>query len=171
MKFIITENQFNKIVDKFKPILFKYWNVNGPSLSRQMYKLIGLDSKTAYEIEPYFLELMIEWFGGNEKFIQYLKKDEGETFDIVDGGYNFKIILDEVVVNEEVYLYIRVKKGGTVTLIFDDNEPTISLEEALANDKFGWEINSEVNEIIFNKFFSFYSNLGVTIGHISVDYM
>ena len=110
--------------------------------------------------------------GGDEKFIQFLKKDEGKTFQIIDGGYNFEIIVDEVTVNEyEVYLHVRVKPGGTVTLIFDENEPTIPLEEALANEKFGWEINSEVSEVIHNKFFRFFSEFGVTIEGIDIDYM
>ena len=116
-------------------------------------------------------KLAIAFYLG-KKFIQFLKKDEGETFQIIDGGYNFEIIVDEVTVNEyEVYLHVRVKPGGTVTLIFDEGEPTLTLEEALANEKFGWEINNEVDEVIHNKFFKFFSEFGVTIEGLYVDYM
>ena len=172
MKIIITESQYENIANKFKRILFKYWDVNGPTLARQMYKLIGIDLYHAYKLEPFFQDFLVEWMGGDEKFIQFLKKDEGETFQIVDGGYNFQIVVDEVTVNEyEVYLHVRVKPGGTVTLIFNEDEPTIPLEEALANEKFGWEINSEVSEVIHNKFFKFFSEFGVTIEDIDIDYM
>lgn len=172
MKIIITESQYENVANRFKRILFKFWDVNGPTLSRQMYKLIGIDLYHAYKLEPFFQDFLVEWMGGDEKFIQFLKKDEGETFQIIDGGYNFQIILDEVTVNEyQVYLDVRVMPGGTVTLIFDEGQPTIPLEEALTNDKYGWEINSEVAEVIHNKFFKFYSDLGITIADIDVDYM
>ena len=118
------------------------------------------------------IELLSEWMGGDEKFIQFLKKDEGETFQIIDGGYNFQIILDEVTVNEyEVYLHVRVKPGGTVTFIFDEGQPTVPLYEALTNSKYGWEIGSEVDEVIHNKFYEFFSELGITIEGLYVDYM
>jgi hypothetical protein len=110
--------------------------------------------------------------GGDEKFIQLLKKDEGETLQIINGGYNFKIILDKVTVNEyEVYLDVRVMPGGTVTFIFDEGQPTIPLEEALTNSEYGWEINSEVAEVVDNKFNEFFSELGITMADIDIDYM
>ena len=172
MKIIITESQYENVANRFKRILFKYWDINGPTLSRQIYKLMGIDSYHSYKLEPFFQVFLVEWMGGDEKFIQLLKKDEGETFQIIDGGYNFQIILDEVTVNEyEVYLHVRVKPGGTVTLIFNEGEPTLTLEEALANEKFGWEINNEVDEVIHNKFFKFFSEFGVTIEDIDIDYM
>lgn len=172
MKIILKESQLETISEKFKPVLFKYWKLIGPSLSRETYKLIGIDLLHSYKLHPYFLEYLVEWFGGDEKFIQFLKKNEGETFQIIDGGYNFQIILDEVTVNEyQVYLDVRVMPGGTVTLIFDEGQPTIPLEEALTNDKYGWEINSEVAEVVENKFYKFYSDLGITIADIDIDYM
>ena len=172
MKIIITETQYENVANRFKRILFKFWDVNGPTLSRQMYKLIGIDLYHAYKLEPFFQDFLVEWMGGDEKFIQFLKKDEGKTFQIIDGGYDFQIVVDEVTVNEyEVYLHVRVKPGGTVTLIFNEGEPTLTLEEALANEKFGWEINNEVDEVIHNKFFKFFSEFGVTIEGLYVDYM
>jgi hypothetical protein len=172
MKIIITESQYENVANRFKRILFKYWDINGPTLSRQMYKLMGLDYIITYKLHPYFLEYLVEWMGGDEKFTQFLKKNEGETFQIIDGGYNFQIILDEVTVNEyQVYLDVRVMPGGTVTLIFNEGQPTIPLEEALTNDKYGWEINSEVAEVVENKFSKFYSDLGITIADIDIDYM
>ena len=68
-------------------------------------------------------------------------------------------------------LELKETLGGTVTLIFDEGQPTIPLEEALTNDKYGWQINSEVAEVVENKFFKFYSDLGITIADIDIDYM
>lgn len=169
MKYIVNESQFKSLLNKLKPSIFKYWDKNGPGLTKNFYSTFSI---SPYRYKEYLIELLSEWMGGDEKFIQFLKKDEGETFQIIDGGYNFQIILDEVTVNEyEVYLHVRVKPGGTVTLIFNEGEPTLTLEEALANEKFGWEINNEVDEVIHNKFFKFFSEFGVTIEGLYVDYM
>jgi len=172
MKYIITESQYEGIANKFKRLVFKFWDVNGPTLSRQMYKILGIDLYHAYKLETYFQDFLVEWMGGEDKFNEFLKRDEGKTFQISDGGYNFEIFVDDITVhNFGVYLDIKVKPGGTVTLIFQEGEPTLSLEEALANEKFGWEINDEVKDVIFDKFFKFFSEFGVTVDDIDVDYM
>ena len=67
MKIILKESQFETIAEKYKPILFKYWKLSGPSLSRETYKLIGFDSLHSYKLHPYFLEYLVEWFGGRRK--------------------------------------------------------------------------------------------------------
>ena len=172
MKIILKESQIETIAEKFKPILFKYWKLNGPSLSKQLFKMIGINSLHSNKLKPYFYEFLIEWFGGDEKFIEYLTKNEGETYHIVDGGYNFEIILDEIILIEyHVYLRVKVKPGGTVTLIFDENQPTLSLDDALSNDNYGWEINDELKEIMYNKFSSHFNNVGIEIESIDIDYM
>jgi hypothetical protein len=169
MKYIVDESQFKLLLNKLKPSIFKYWDKNGPGLTNNFYSTFSISSFRNIE---YVIELLSEWMGGDEKFIQFLKKDEGETFQIIDGGYNFQIILDEVTVNEYyVYLNVRVMPGGTVTLIFDEGQPTIPLEDALTNDKYGWEINSEVGEVVENKFYEFFSEFGFTIEGIDIDYM
>jgi len=172
MKIILKESQIETVAEKFKPILFKYWKLNGPSLSRQLFKMIGINSLHSNKLKPYFYEFLIEWFGGDEKFIEYLTKNEGETYHIVDGGYNFEIILDEIILIEyHVYLRVKVKPGGTVTLIFDENQPTLSLNDALSNDDYGGEISSEIKDTIFDNFFKFFSEFGFTIEGIDIDYM
>ena len=172
MKIIITESQYENVANRFKRILFKFWDVNGPTLSRQMYKLIGIDSHHTFKLHPYFLEYLVEWFGGEEKFIEHIKQNEGETYHIVDGGYNFEIILDEITLIEyHVYLRVKVKPGGTVTLIFDENQPTLSLNDALANDDYGGEISNEVKEVMYYKFSGHFNNIGINIEEIDVDYM
>ena len=169
MKYIVDESQFKSLLNKLKPSIFKYWNKNGPSLTKNFYSTFSI---SPYRYKEYLIELLSEWMGGDEKFIQLLKKDEGETFQIIDGGYNFQIILDEVNVNEyQVNLYVRVMPGGTVTFIFDEGQPTIPLYEALTNSKYGWEIGSEVSEVIHNKFYEFFSDLGITMADIDIDYM
>ena len=169
MKYIVDESQFKSLLNKLKPSIFKYWDKNGPSLTKNFYNTFSI---SPYRYKEYLIELLSEWMGGDEKFIQFLKKDEGETFQIIDGGYNFQIILDEVNVNEyQVNLYVRVMPGGTVTFIFDEGQPTIPLYEALTNSKYGWEIGSEVSEVIHNKFYEFFSELDITIADIDIDYM
>ena len=172
MKIIITESQYENVANRFKRILFKFWDVNGPTLSRQMYKLIGIDSHHTFKLHPYFLEYLVEWFGGEEKFIEHIKQNEGKDYHVQYGGYNFDIILDEITLDEfNVYLDVRVKPGGTVTLIFDENQPTVTIEDALANDNYGWEINNEIQETIFDTFQKYFNDLGMEIVEVDVDYM
>jgi len=66
---------------------------------------------------------------------------------------------------------VRVMPGGTVTFIFDEGQPTVPLSAALTNSKYGWEIGSEVSEVIHNKFYEFFSDLGITMADIDIDYM
>ena len=66
---------------------------------------------------------------------------------------------------------VRVKPGGTVTLIFDENQPTVSIDEALANENYGWEVNNEVQETIFDTFQRYFNDLGMEIVEVDVDYM
>ena len=172
MKIIITESQYENVANRFKRILFKFWDVNGPTLSRQMYKLIGIDLYHAYKLEPFFQDFLVEWMGGDEKFIEHIKQNEGKDYHVQYGGYNFDIILDEITLDEfNVYLDVRVKPGGTVTLIFDENQPTVTIEDALANDNYGWEINNEIQETIFDTFHKYFNDLGMEIVEVDVDYM
>jgi hypothetical protein len=172
MKIIITESQYENVANRFKRILFKFWDVNGPTLSRQMYKLIGIDSHHTFKLHPYFLEYLVEWFGGEEKFIEHIKQNEGKDYHVQYGGYNFDIILDEITLDEfNVYLDVRVKPGGTVTLIFDEKQPTVTIDDALANDNYGWEINNEIQETIFDTFQKYFNDLGIEIVEVDVDYM
>ena len=169
MKYIVDESQFKLLLNKLKPSIFKYWDKKGPGLTNNFYSTFSISSFRNIE---YMVELLSEWMGGEEKLIKFIKKDEGETFRIIDGGYNFQIILDEVTVNEyQVYLHVRVMPGGTVTLIFHDDAPTLSIEDAVSNDRFGWEISSEIKDTIFDNFFKFFSEFGFTIEGIDIDYM
>lgn len=172
MKFLIKENQIETTALKLKPIVFQYWNKNGPTLSRTFHKMIGLNSSMTYALTTYFQDYLIEWFGGDKNFEEFVKKIEGEVYHVVVGGYDFKFILDEISFDDfQVYLYVRVLRGGTVTLIFDENEPTLPLENAIGDDKYGWEISSEVTESIYEKLANYFSNLGITIEDLTVDYM
>jgi hypothetical protein len=165
MKYIVDESQFKLLLNKLKPSIFKYWDKNGPGLTNNFYSTFSISSFRNIE---YMVELLSEWMGGEEKLIKFIKKDEGETFRIIDGGYNFQIILDEVTVNEyQVYLHVRVMPGGTVTLIFHDDAPTLSIEDAVSNDR----ISSEIKDTIFDNFFKFFSEFGFTIEGIDIDYM
>ena len=169
MKYIVDESQFKLLLNKLKPSIFKYWDKNGPGLTNNFYSTFSISFFRNIE---YLIELLSEWMGGEEKLIKFIKKDEGETFRIIDGGYNFQIILDEVTVNEyQVYLHVRVMPGGTVTLIYHDDAPTLSIEDAVSNDRFGWEISSEIKDTIFDNFFKFFSEFGFTIEGIDIDYM
>ena len=169
MKYIVDESQFKLLLNKLKPSIFKYWDKNGPGLTNNFYSTFSISSFRNIE---YMVEFLSEWMGSEEKLIKFIKKDEGETFRIIDGGYNFQIILDEVTVNEyQVYLHVRVMPGGTVTLIFHDDAPTLSIEDAVSNDRFGWEISSEIKDTIFDNFFKFFSEFGFTIEGIDIDYM
>jgi hypothetical protein len=172
MKFLIRESQLENVAEKFKPLLFKYWNKNGPSLTFKMLKMFGLDMKTSYELNSYFKDYLIEWFGGFDKFKEKVESFKGQIFRATDGGYNFRFEIFNVHLIDEdsVSFDIQILPGGTVTLIFYENPPTQRLEDAYASEDIGWEIRSEVGEIIFAILNPKFGSLGLEIQDIDVDF-
>ena len=63
------------------------------------------------------------------------------------GGYNFEWRISHLGVKDgEVLMESEIANGGTVTLIGDGR--TVTLYDAIRNNDYGWEIESEVREVV-----------------------
>lgn len=160
MNYIITENQ-SDYVDNFlkvKQLFFKFWDKNGPLLNDNIFKMFGFDG-TGVEISGIRLinrnifDFFREWYGekGLIKAKEILSKD---IHNILCGGYDFNIRIKNVNFERNGMVIMDVTvllDGATVELIFDDGRVE-NLEDALNNEDYGFEIESEVQECVLDYF-------------------
>ena len=158
MKISITESQLSRLeqAKKFKKGLFKYWDVRGPGLGSEVFKLFSLNDKNIFDFDllRYWL---IEYLG-----IDNVKKNisdylNNKTFGIHEcGGYNFEFTVDKYSFRDgeygdtELELVITIDDvNGTVALIMIDGE-ILNLRDAINDEEIGWEIKSEVEGCILD---------------------
>jgi hypothetical protein len=142
MKLILTES-------KYKNILFRYWDKVGGKVDKTFISLFGLDDNEDINYNQAY-KYLIEWRGEKESkelTKTLLLKNPHHIDDY--GGYNFFFEVTDIKnwrLNEnEPNVVVKVKVddlGGSVTLFDGDNK---SLEDALDNDDYGFEVDSEVN--------------------------
>jgi hypothetical protein len=125
MKIILKESQLETISEKYKPVLFKYWKLVGPSLTRETYKLMGVDLLHSYKLHPYFLEYLVEWFGGEEKFIERIKQNEGKTYHIEPS---------DVMISRETHPGIVADTYDNMTIVLDTELNEDLIVEGLARE-------------------------------------
>jgi len=84
-----------------------------------------------------------------EKFINKLLNKTFSTKDFSDrivGGYDFEWVLTDLEYRDfEFFLYGKTLPGGSVSLMDGRH---LSLQEATEDEYLGWEIQSEVNEVV-----------------------
>ena len=173
MKLILKESQLEKVAEKFKPLLFKFWDKNGPLLTHKILKMFGLEMKMSYDLITYFKDYLIEWFGGFENFKNHVESVKKKIYHAIDGGYDFKfqIFNVDLVDEDSVYLQVQILPGGTVSLIFDENQPLLDLADAYVDEQIGWEIRDEVAEVIYQILYKeFFSNLSLEISDMDIDF-
>ena len=97
--------------------------------------------------------LFTEYIGGFDKAFKIIDKITMNDFNTKDfpkkivGGYNFEWIISNLGVKDgEVLMESEIANGGTVTLIGDGR--TVTLYDAIRNNDYGWEIESEVREVV-----------------------
>ena len=143
MKFILTES-------KYKNILFRYWDKTGGKVDKTFISLFGLDNNDSDITYDQAYKYLIEWRG--EKQSKELAKNLllQNPHHIDDfGGYDFFFEVTDIrnweLNDDEPNVVVKVKVddlGGSVTLMDGDDK---TLEDALDNDDYGWEIESEVD--------------------------
>ena len=158
MKISITENQLDYIKNQeiYKNILFKYWDKTGPKITDTTAALFGIVNhygnlnKTGIRMSD-VQRWLTEYIGfdkAKEIALNFLNKD----FHTIDncGGYNFNFKAYQVEINEnECLMKILVDdKNGTVRLVNVDNSE-FNLRDAIDNDDYGWEIENEIEDCMF----------------------
>jgi hypothetical protein len=157
MKYILTEDQYNRLVEsdiqKLKKIMFRYWDTQQEKLSKNFYKFFDINpynTNNTDEVE----ELYLEWLGGIEKVYELIKNVEGNTIVAQGGTYNFRFkILNVEMGNEntEVFYDVLVDGDGEVEINFGtDYEPEIidRLYDAAHNPDIGWQVIDEIKDLL-----------------------
>lgn len=163
MDIFINETQEKKLKEFLilKKILFKYWDKFGPSADYNILRYLGgtnynfinkqLGSITMDDIK-YFL---YEWLGEEvaiNKTKEFLKINE---FTIDDcGGYDFKFKITKIHPNNENEILVDLivdDINGKVALIMTDGEVK-NLSDAINNEDYGWEVNNEIEDCIWEFF-------------------
>ena len=141
MKLILTES-------KYKNILFKYWDKMGGKVDKTFISLFGLDDSDITYDQAY--KYLIEWRGEKQskELAKTLLLQNPHHIDDF-GGYDFFFEVTDIrnweLNDDEPNVVVKVKVddlGGSVTLMDGEDK---TLEDALDNDDYGWEVEGEVN--------------------------
>jgi hypothetical protein len=98
-------------------------------------------------------QLLFQELVGDEVFAEkFINKLLNKTFSTKDfnerivGGYDFEWVLTDLEYRDfEFFLYGKTLPGGSVSLMDGRH---LSLQEATEDEHLGWEIQSEVNEVV-----------------------
>ena len=143
MKFILTES-------KYKNILFRYWDKTGGKVDKTFISLFGLDNNDSDITYDQAYKYLIEWRGEKQskELAKTLLLQNPHHIDDF-GGYDFFFEVTDIrnweLNDDEPNVVVKVKVddlGGSVTLMDGEDK---TLEDALDNDDYGWEIESEVD--------------------------
>jgi len=141
MKFILTES-------KYKNILSRYWDKTGGKVDKTFISLFGLDNNTDLTYDQAY-KYLIEWRGEKQskELAKTLLLENPHHIDNF-GGYDFFFEVTDIrnwrLNDKEPNVVVKVKVddlGGHVDIDGDHK----TLEDALDNDDYGWEVEDEVN--------------------------
>ncbi len=162
MKLIITES-------KYKNIIFNYFNKFGGEIDTQFINMFKLDGDDGIVDFEQAFKYLIEWRGEEEskelaKTLLLQNPHHVDDF----GGYDFFFEVTDIsewrLDNRKPNIVVKVKVNdlsGTVDLI-DGNHKT--LEDALSNNEYGFEIDDEINWGVEEYFrFNITSKTGIKI--------
>ena len=143
MKFILTES-------KFKNLIFKFFNKMGGEINQEFISFFDLDSQNRELSYENAYKYLIEWRGIEESknlANTILLKNPHHINDF--GGYDFFFEVTDIkkwgVDDDEPFVTVKVKVddlAGNVSLMNGDYK---TLEDALSNEDYGWEVEDEVN--------------------------
>jgi hypothetical protein len=141
MKFILTES-------KYRNILSRYWDKTGGKVDKTFISLFGLDNNSDLTYDQAY-KYLIEWRGekqSKELAKTLLLKNPHHIDDF--GGYDFFFEVTDIrnwrLNDKEPNVVVKVKVddlGGSVDISGENK----TLEDALDNDDYGWEVDDEVN--------------------------
>jgi hypothetical protein len=160
MKFIITEQQQERLntYDKVQKMFFKYWYKNGPKVDDLFFKLFGF-TNFGLEVGGFMVSrndvyrMFRKWHGGDEAKSKAIEMLNQKNYTVNScGGYNFDFEVVDYKFEDDIgEIFIIVKpeiEGGTVDLIMVGGE-TQSLKDAIDNNDYGWEIEGEIADCIY----------------------
>jgi len=160
MKYIISESQHRRLnddvdsntVQKIATNWFKRQISRGedPHIDGSLLMFLGVKTLSGNHV---YLFDSIERFLGPETAYKVGIKRSKKIFNTNDypdiqGGYDFKFTLDLVEFDETQYLFdVKILPDAEVTLIMTDGE-THPIKDLINHEDIGWEIESEINDIV-----------------------
>jgi len=176
MKLIINENQYENLMGNLshKKMFFKYWDKFGGKVDNNFFKLFGfkhnrLDNINQSEVYRY----LAEWIGEEKAYEKFKSLVEENPHEINDcGGYNFEYEMDIDEFDQStlnVFLNVKVLPGGSVNLIMVGGD-TMSIEDAVRDEEIGSEIESEIQECIYDDIMNFTNQSGITAVIMRITY-
>ena len=153
MKYILTESQYNRLVEGdlsyLKKLMFKYWDTHKEKFSSTFYKLFDVSEwSSGDQVQEFYLE----WIGGINKVYELMKNAEDDTMVARGGTYNFRFKIENVeLLKGEVFYDVLVDGDGEVEINFGtDYEPEIidRLYDAAHNPDVGWEVIDEIKDLL-----------------------
>lgn len=160
MKFIITENQYSRLEshEMAEKMFSKYWNRLGPRVDDRFFKLfgfspVGLHIGTNVVTKKDVYGMLRKWLGEDEAVSMAKKVLEQKHFKVDNcGGYNFDFEVVDYDFEEdfgEVHITIKPDtKNGFVDLIMIGGGRE-NLDDALYNDDYGWEVEGELTDCVY----------------------
>ena len=157
-----------------KKMFFKYWDKFGGSVDENFFKLFGfkynkLDNVNQSEVYRY----LAEWMGEEKAFEKLKTLIEENPHTINDcGGYNFEYELDIDEFDQStlnVFLNVKVLAGGTVELIMVGGD-ILDISDAIRDKEIGFEIESEIQECIYDDIINFTNQTGITAVIMRITY-
>ena len=142
MKLIITES-------KYKNIIFNYFNKFGGEIDIQFISMFKLDDRTGMISYEEAYKYLIEWRGEEES------KELAKTLLLQNphhindfGGYDFFFEVTDIKkwgLNDDApFVTVKVKVDDLAGSVDIDGDHK-TLEDALDNDDYGWEVEDEVS--------------------------
>lgn len=173
MNYIITETQKNALEEYnlVKKIFFKYWDRMGPDASKEtISRLFATDPYGRINTGKSILhkanvqDMLKEWYGIDKAFEIAKEMLLNKVHSIGDefrcGGYVFDFKVTNFVDRSkndnwrsDIDINVVVDSdNGKVTLVMTDGV-TYNLGDAWSNEDYGWEIDNEIAECIYDYFY------------------
>ena len=153
MKVIITEDQSERLkrVETFKNLFHRYWDKKGPIVDDTFLKLFDVKDLGLSKLN--ILPMLTEYLGeDNARQMAMDVIDKDHRINRGDcGGYEFDFYLEKVDEDSESFeVDVDVSlRGGSVALVMVGGE-LMSLDDAIKDEDFGWEIKEEVEDCVLD---------------------
>jgi hypothetical protein len=138
----------NSVIEELQNnILLKMWKEDPVLDNDRLQKLCIFNYQQIQKVDKWFRE----YLGSKAKqIIDSILR--GNDYHISKGGYEFDIEIVSYDIKDDVEIFCEILPGGEVSIIMDDGR-TLDLEEAVDDEKIGWEIKGEIHDCIEDYFY------------------
>lgn len=159
MKFLVKESSAHS-VEQYRKVFFKLWDKKGPKIDEDILKLLGFkygQAEGGRVRMSHVYNFLIEYLGESKAVSltkELLLKNPHKITPKGLSGYDFEFNVSKIIEIDRYGVSVNVLVDditGKVTLTMTGGE-TLYLKTALKNEDFGWEIENEIGETIYDYF-------------------